>query len=265
MNSIFQRQGDKVAAIALGAFQNRQFLASDFVGKTFTVYPLNSPVVVAELSVPLGVTLALLPNRRTSVYLEAQHLETMSGGLATGDYVIDLGAVGKDIVQSTRIAPAFGAGIDTHPDAHAYQYNGGSWLPCLVKAINFDTNTVTVARTTGTTSIDLRFLTGNGEVMLRAVRPTGSDQANPQLFRYAFRGLHESNQINDRTAVNLDDLKELPERWKLAVEVNSNAPILFDDKARHLIALPGGYTPTKVLEKSRWDAVAEVALRGGRL
>lgn len=265
MNSIFQRQGASPVAIPLGAFQNRQFLASDFVGKVFTAYPLNSPVVVAELPVPLGVTLALLPGRRTSLYLEAQHLETMSGGLATGDYVIDLGAVGKDIVKSTRVAPAFGAGTDSHPDAHAFQFNGGAWVPCLVKAIDYDANTVTVARTTGTTSIDLRFLTGNGEVVLRGVRPTGSDQANPQLARYALRGLHESDQINDRTALNLDDLKELPERWKLVIEVNSNAPILFDSKARHQIVLPGGYTPTKVLDKSRWDAVAEVALRGGRL
>jgi hypothetical protein len=264
MRSILQTMNtERPAAVATGSFQARSFLTSDFraSGRFFTP---NAPVVIAELSVPIGVTLSLLPDRRCQIYLKAKHEVTMAGGTPAGAYAIDLGAQGLDIVKSQRPAPALPA--KSHPDAHALAFNGNTPMGEVdVTAINYDTNVVTVDRPAGATKIVLYFLTGSGELILRGVRPTGSDQASPQLVRYSFRSLHETNQADDLSAVTFDDLKELPNRWKVAVEVISPVNIAFEPEARHLLTLPGGYTATKVLDASRFDALAEVALRGGRL
>lgn len=264
MPSILQTQNsERPAAVATGPFQARSFLTSDFKasGRFFTP---NAPVVVAEHAVPIGVTLALLPARRCQIYLKAKHEVTMAGATPAGDFTIDLGTAGCDIVKSKRPAPALPT--TGHPDAHAFAFNGNTPMGEIqVVSIDYDANVVVVNRPAGATKIVLYFLTGSGELILRAVRPTGSDQASPQLFRYSFRSLHETDQADDLSAVTFDDLKELPNRWKIAVEVISPVNIAFEPEARHLLTLPGGYTPTKVLDASRFDALAEVALRGGRL
>lgn len=262
-DSLLYLQGPQIFARMLGAFNHRELLASDFnaSGKPFTA---NVAYVAANYSVPIGYHGVLKKGVSFGFYVYAKSVTTMAGGLAAGDFPIDLTAVGG-IVQSTLKAPALPS-TGGHPDVIAYNSSVGM-VALPVKAINYDTNIVTVDRPAGCTSITLYYLPEQGTVGLRARRPTGRDQANPLLYQQSFRALHEVDQLSERTAPTFDDLKDLPARWQIQLEIESAAQVVFDAYAPHKIRLPFAIVPVEVLpgQASRYDAQAEVKLRGGRL
>lgn len=190
---------------------------------------------------------------------------TMSAGEPTAPYVCDLNGLNLGIVKSTQKVGSPELPTQNHPDVIAFQNTTGTRLD--VNAINYSAGTVTVQRPTGTSRIRLYFLGSIGEVILRAIRPSGNDDANPILYRSSLRALHERDQLNDRTAPTFDRLKELGGRWTLALETNTPAPVKFDQYAPQKLKLPAALVPVSVLQGAgqTYDAKLEVALRGGTL
>lgn len=253
-------------AVVKGKSINKLFVGSDFKappGAAGRVFTPGQWFEIARLSSGLEVQNTIKPNIACDVYLFAQARVTMSGALAAGPFVIDLAALGFRIQRSKLSSPAFPTA--RHADAHAFAYTGAAKARGTITAIDYNLNTVTVDRAAGVTAIDLRFLNGDGEFSFRANRPTGSDTAAPQLGKYAFRTIHGADQKNTEEAFRFQFLAELPPRWNVILEVNTKAPMPFDEDAEHILTLPGMVTPVVALDKSRYDATAELALRGGRL
>jgi hypothetical protein len=264
--NILNNQGAQPFAMVKGAAKARLFTRSDFQappGATARVHTPTAFFEIARLSSPLEAQNSLLPDRACDLYLFAQATVTMSGALAAGTFQIDLTALGFKVAKSRRTAPVLPN--LTHPDVKAFGYVGAAKSQLQIVSINYDTGIVEVNRTGGVTKIELWFLNGDGEFSFRAYRPTGGDTAAPLLAKYPFRSIHEADQKNIEETFKFDFGADLPPRWRVSLEVYSKAPMPWNDDSPNILSLPGLVTPVMALDSSRYNAVAELAMRGGRL
>jgi hypothetical protein len=264
--NILQNQGQSPFAMVTAAAKARLFTRTDFDAPPGAASRVHTPTAffeIARLVSPLEAQNALLPDRACDFYLYAQANETYSGALAAGNVTIDLAAKGFRIAESRRTVPTLPS--TAHPNVKAIGYAGAAKSALQIVSVDYNTGQVVVNRTAGITRIDLRFLNGDGEFSFRAYRPTGGDTAAPLLAKYPFRTIHEADQKNIEESFKFDWLAELPPRWRVALEVYSPAPMPWDDDAPHILSIPGLVAPVRVIDASRYNAVAELALRGGRL
>lgn len=249
------------AAVPAGAKVPFTLTASDFQGGS----PLLSrQSVLASFKVPRGELYELsgvLPFRfGIKAKIEQQAVASSAGGEIT----VDLGAAGINAVRSTRPA----GGPRTHPDVIfiAAPSAGGAAIKRDIKSYDADANTVTAENLTASTNYDLTIyvLHGNGQVILRATQPSGSDVRSIELFNSTFAALHETDQANGQTAPRLGrgavQRYPLAPKWTVAVEVNSDVTMAWDDEAEHLLNLRGQRMPVSVVDPRTLNALV-----GGKL
>ena len=252
-------------AAPVGPGKPRQLQFANFSANA--AWSSNMPIVLAQYEVPLGEVFKPDPLAPIRCYLMARH-ETAITADAAVTLAVDLGAAGYDLVRSNRVAPALPS--LNHPDARAFisSDNGGTWTESNVTAFDETTNTVTIAKVAATNRIKVYFLHGNGEFRLRVSRPAGSDVVSPLIYNSPFKALHETNQIDGRTAIRLSgarsgDFPALAPRWKLALEVKTSAPMYWQSEARHELLIHGFTAPVLVHNWKLLEARLEQEWRSG--
>jgi hypothetical protein len=259
--SLLYRQDDQPFASVKGNWLHRELLAGDFKpsGKPFNA---NTPSVVASYPVPRNNHMVVKPRAAFGMYLYVLAVTTMSGALAAGDFTLTLAGLLKSTQRVPDTFPA--AATTSHPDVVVFNNLN---QPVQVKSVNYLTGEVVVARTAGVTSLRAYYISGNGEVIARAKRPSGSDGANQYLWRSSFRSLHETDQLNDDTAPTFGQLFELAAQFDLELVVTAPLEVKFDAYAPHKLRLPVAFVPVQIVpgQESRYHAKTEVSLRGGRI
>lgn len=252
-------------AAPLGPFMPRRLGFDDFSANA--AWSSNMPIVVAQHEVALGEVFKPNPLAPIRAYIMGRHEAAIVADAAV-TIVVDLGAQGYDLVRSNRVAPALPTLI--HPDARAFISSdaGATWNETTVTAFDENANTVTISKVAGTNRIRLYFLHGNGEFRLRVSRPIGSDIVSPLIYNAPFKALHETNQIDSRTAIRLSgarsgDFPALAPRWKLSLEVKTSVPIYWVAEARHELLIHGAKAPVLIHNWKLLEARLEQEWRSG--
>lgn len=216
--------------------------------------------------VPLGQMLFVKGGGSIRFFLKAREIIKFAAD-NTGSKVLDLGALGHDLIRSSRPwAGAFPS--QAHPDVVVYTSsdNGVTYARGTIDAVDFAANTVTVATSATTNCIKVYFVPGGGEFEIRAKRPNGSDSINLKIFDSGLRAMHETDQVNQRSQPKIGQPgtnPPLPPQWELQIAVRSNSLIFPDPEAEHELSIQAFTAPIQILNRSQMDAEAEKQLRGG--
>jgi hypothetical protein len=234
---------------------------SDFTGTG--QQSANQPSIVAYYDVPLGHAAVLLADKPIRAFLKARQTDAFAAD-GNANRVVNIGA--GNMIQSTRVAPAFPA--NNHPDVLAYisSDNGVTLVRATIAAVNFATGAVTVNKVAGVTNfIAVYFLSPNGELEIKAYRPVGGDTVAGRLFNRPLRGLAEVDQTNERSAMRLNIPRDtaLVSQFRLALEVRSPGIISWDAFAEHDLSIQVKTAPIQINDLQRLNIETERALRGG--
>lgn len=229
---------------------------------------LNVTSGVAYFDGPAGHLLLFKGGEGFRFFVKGRFEMGVAGGTPAGPIDVNVGAAGHSIIQTPRPAMAFPTAY--HHDVIAYTSadGGATWQRAVVNAVNYATGVVNVERPGNATRVAVYFVTGDGEFELRIVRPLGSDVSSAKLFGGAFRSIHETNQVNARSAPVFGATGSeypLPPQFRLELAVRSKTPVVFDGYAEHELSLPVYDTPIRVLDAAAFNAQAEMKLRGGNL
>lgn len=240
-------------AEALGAASPVTLKFSDF--KVGQDQVKGVPTAVAYLDVPIGQFLGLEAKPFT-MRLKAQYIYTfVASGTLTK--LIDLGAAGLRVAKSPTPAPALPA--TQHPDILAFisADNGVTWAATPVTVINYVTGQITVTKDAATNAVKVYYLLGEGEISLRAQIPSGFNQDARQLFLSSSKAMHETDQINQRTAITkFTEEKHLSPQMRLEVVVFGAGNVVWNKEAQHEIAIHAVYQPGRVNDRQAVDAAA---------
>lgn len=248
------------------AAATRLSLTADRFTPQQQVLGILSPV--ATFDGPLGHLMLFKGGENFRFFLKGRFETGVAGGTAAGPYVVDLAAAGHSLIRTTRPGTTFPS--TSHPDVLAYTSadGGATWQAANVTAVDWAAGQVTVDRPGNATRVAVYFTTGNGEFELRVSRPLGSDAARAKLFGSALRSIHETDQVNARSAPTFGgEGREypLPPQFRLELAVRSTTPVVFDRYAGHELSLPVFDVPIRVLDAAQLNAQAELKLRGGTL
>lgn len=259
-------QARAMGAVPLERRSPRNLVWSDFAAGSQVV---GARSVLARHVVPRGDIFEVALNRPLRAYLRALYTETATsdaGGLVT----LNLGAAGLAMVRSTRAAPAapFTTG---HPDVIVYgtPTGGGARTVRTVAAVDFDAGTIDVSGLTPSTSYDFEvyYLSGDGELRIRASQPSGVDERTVELFNDTLASLHEVDQANGRTAprITRPGLTALPlgPKWTLNLEIDSTARFVWTAEAGHELRVQGHHIPVAAFDEQQLNALIGQTLLNG--
>ena len=235
---------------------------SDFQSGSQQVPSLAS--IVAFYDIPLGHGAVLLAGKQIRCFLKSR-FNTAFAADAAATRVIDLGASGLSMVQSTRVGAAFPN--NSHPDVLAYtSTDGGVTLTrAVVASVNFATGQVTVNKTAAVNFIAVYYLSGNGELEIFAYRPTGADTVAGRLFNRPMRALAEIDQTNERSAMELNIGRDLmlPSQFRVTLQVRSTGIIAWDALAEHDLLIQTKQAAIEIIDLQGLNIAAERQIRGG--
>ncbi|WP_034343996.1 hypothetical protein [Deinococcus misasensis] len=244
----------------LGQERSLTLTVSDFVGTGAQIQNRMSPI--AYYDVPIGHLVALKGGTPFRSYIKGEYVATIAPAVGV-THTVDLDAAGYRFARSARPAPTLPA--NNHPDILAYISDdaGATWTLTNVTAINVDTQEITVTKTASTNRVKIYYLLSDGEIEIRAARPVGSNGVSALLYNNSFRGLHEVNQTNIRSAPKFGtaDRYSLSENFRLTIEANTNAVIPWVPEARHEIVIGAFDLPVKVTDPQRLAVQVEAMLR----
>jgi hypothetical protein len=258
-------------ARALGALALEQRTPRNLVWDDFTAgsQVVGARSVLACHTVPRGDIFEVAVNRPMRAYLRALYTVTAAssaGGLVT----LDLGAASLAMIRSTRAAPTapFTTG---HPDVIVYaeETGGGTRAVRTVAAVDFDAGTIDLSGLTASTSFDFEvyYLSGDGELRIRASQPSGVDERTVELFNDTLAALHETDQANGRTAPRIvrAGLNALPlgPKWTLNLEIDSSARFVWTAEAGHELRIQGHRIPVSAFDESQLNALIGQTLLNG--
>ncbi len=224
----------------------------------------NFPSRVANYDVPLGFGLVLERAKPLRMYIKAKY-EIAIAPDATVFVAVGLGAAGHKTVQSTRAANPFPT--TEHPDLAAFISSdaGVTWTKTPITNANFVTGVITITKVPGTNRVKVFFLPGTGEIQLFGYRPVGSDITGGKIFGKPFRDLHETDQSNDRSAMQLSTANDVPliSQFRISLEVRSNSLVEWSADAQHDLMIPTKFAPIEIDDIQASNVAVEKALRGG--
>jgi hypothetical protein len=196
----------------------------------------NVESAFAYYEVPIGHA-AMLEANAFTLRIKGQIISQFAAS-APLTVVVDLGAAGLKIAESTLVPPAFPT--QAHPNAKAFISDTGlpgSYVPTNITAINYVTGQVTVAKTATTTRVKLYYLLGDGEVVVRGRKPSAYDQDARQIFRSSSRRLNEIDQVDTKTAPKIPTPQPLLSQFRLELAARTAGLIVWDDEAEHEVII----------------------------
>lgn len=259
-------QARALGAIALEHRTPRNLVVGDFAAGSPVV---GARSVLARHTVPRGDIFEVALERPIRAYLKALFTVTDTSD-SGGDLTIDLGAEGLSIVRSTR--PAATAPFTTgHPDVIVYATPtaGGARAVRTVDAVDFDAGTIDVSGLGNAVEFDFEvfYLSGDGELRIRASQPSGVDERTVELYNNTLAGLHETDQADGRTAPRIvrPGLTALPlgPKWTLSLEVDSPARFSWVADAGHEIRIQGHRIPVSAFDERQLSALIGQTLLNG--
>ena len=250
-------------AAPIGAKTPRTLTAQDLEAASQIVGTRSK---LAIYRVPRGELLELDAVKPFRLQIKALHTAQITAD-SSGNATVDLANSGLELVRSARPAPA-GATRD-HPDvvAYAVPVGGGSRLKRTVASYNPANSTVGLSGlTAGTTyALDLYVTHGNGSFRLVAVKPSGMDSREIELYNDTFRALHETDQASGVSAPRLMRGGQanfpLAPKWELALEVESDVFLAWTPEAENILRLPGYRLPVAVRDAAALNSTVSRRLR----
>ncbi len=224
----------------------------------------NFATRIAFYDVPLGYGMILEKDKPLRAYIKAKEefAETVNANPTAS---VNLVTAGHKPIRSSRVASAFPT--QSHPDLVAFisSDNGTTWTRTDIVGANFTSGVVVVNKTATTNRVKIYFLPGLGEIQIFGYRPVGSDISGGKIFGKPFRDLHETDQSNDRSAMQLSTNGDVPlvSQFRLAIEVRSSSLVEWSKEAEHDLMIPTKSAPIEIIDIQALNVEVERALRGG--
>jgi hypothetical protein len=234
-------------------------LWDEFVPLTKQVPGTLSPVALLE--VPAGQLLLLEP-KMFGLVLKAEHKVSFAAS-APLTMAVNLRTAGHRPMRTAQRAPNFPS--SSHPDVVVWisSDNGTTYTKTEVNSFDPETGIIDFDKTALTNHAAIYFVPGDGEIVLSADRPTGSDRVNARLYNNTTRGLFSKDQDNERSAVRFDREKGLAPFWKLSIEMSTASKVVWTPRAEHYVLFPAQKLAIDVTQRQMLDQAVERALRGG--
>lgn len=203
----------------------------------------GAEVELARFTVPRR---AMLAGRDDGfrLFLKARAEADLTNDANTSEQV-DVGALGLDLVRTTRPAPSLPT--SRHPDVAAYTSTdgGATWTAANITAVDFDADTVTVAKPANVAvSVRVYATIRQGLVRVAAAAPAGSSAIEVPIWNSTVGALHDTDQAEKSARPNLvrsfGKPLYLSPKFQLRVYVTAASAGVFTwaSEARHEIAVP---------------------------
>jgi hypothetical protein len=150
-----------------------------------------------------------------------------------------------------------------HKDATTNTWNAGSGQAVSYAASGIG-GEVEYIEPANTAQTEIYYIHGDGLFRFRALRALGGfDDANVMLWNDSFSAMHQVNQRSSRTTPRWNRNFDLVPGMTLSFEVKTSVPVVFNARARHILAIPAMSSDLEVRNKIALNAAVEIATRGG--
>lgn len=214
---------------------------------------VNEFSVLGYYAVPQGVIHRIPAGEPMRMFIKAQATATGAGGNTTVST--------PGLVRSSQAQPSLP--ITFHPDISAWENQNGTWVRSQIISIDPDAEEVVVAADQDN-PVEVYYTHSLGEYRMRVYNELGvSDTSAATLVNGSIASAHLVDQKNVETAINWPRYVGLVPNQRLALEVNSLLPHVFNARSEQVLHIHAYSQRVKITDKKTLRRAAEIDMREG--